>query len=512
MYDHNEVVLNAKKFDNLYKKIQFNSTDDLDEIGDLSSDQIKDLSNADDDALKKEEKKTYTGTINSKEFRQYLKDKGLILLPAKVMKPDKLNPSSNKSDGVEKDQCLTEKTFDRKNSDPRKTVFRRLSNIFLKNKTAPTPNETLSSSVKRVVLNDDNRSVRANDEFINLRNYSGNLNELETSRNEPTVNKKIQDIKTIESKSASLSSYRKIDLSRSRLHQTIGKNIKEPIVPSGTSSKQRTSLAPMQEKKYSNYFSGPEKLQDNYSDSFASTSQSNQKNLQMDPFTFAKIQEIKKKTDEVLLNDSVKFNDQRSKIRLNNISLNRYSIQRSTISGFRRNIMQNEKYYNNTYDEHREQPIRSQSVLDNMTCFENSLYGEVSYRQPDGKNINVIMRRPDSNSLDKKQIMQKIYEYYRKSVNNTPERRSTSDSDARWDDNGRSAFLRDQSSKYSSFRSTPRYSSPGIHKHLLSNMSLTVYFKFWVTRRDTPTIIRFTMLCMNLQRQKKTTPCSDRCK
>jgi hypothetical protein len=181
---------------------------------------------------------------------------------------------------------------------------------------------------------------------------------------------------------------------------------------------------------------------------------------QIDPYTFAKLYEIQKKTDEVLLSkmngeqaqipvkNQIMAGNQRNSEQIQNnhriydvppqsqkspaqISVNenfvRNSPQRSTISDLYTNRLQKVPTRETpTYQEelpgyvnyrmNLRQPERSQSVLDGMTC---AKYSDVQLRHQNG-NGSVTMRRPESGTLDKKQIMQKIYEYYRKSVNNTP--------------------------------------------------------------------------------------------
>jgi hypothetical protein len=168
--------------------------------------------------------------------------------------------------------------------------------------------------------------------------------------------------------------------------------------------------------------------------------QQQRKPSEIDPITFAKIHEIKKKTDEVLLNKTNQLYSRPAdmKILQNNLrqqqqqpqNFVRNSPQRATITDVYQNKNSKRDDCGNEFMALRQstmnsqhlnsQPQRSQSVLDNMTLNKNSLYGEVTYRRPDGSNVNVLMRRPESSTMDRNQIMQKIYEYYRKSVNNTP--------------------------------------------------------------------------------------------
>ncbi|CAO1382593.1 unnamed protein product, partial [Diamesa hyperborea] len=142
-----------------------------------------------------EEKKSYTNTVNSEEFRDYLKKKGLVLFPAKVngfQKPSTVerknlsseikpkNPRISESDEADSEMEM------RNGSDGKKrSVFSRLSSIFSKGKTTPKDSAIARTSylnknvedpkptnIKRVVLErssfhgDSKRSsIPANNEF-----------------------------------------------------------------------------------------------------------------------------------------------------------------------------------------------------------------------------------------------------------------------------------------------------------------------------------------------------------
>jgi hypothetical protein len=527
--------LNAKKFDSLFKKLQFGSTDDIDEISERSLDRESSESKSKvggKEAPVEEEKKSYTNTVNSSEFREYLKKKGLVLFPVKA------NGTNSNSSGVKTElqkksfnagsknlNLIEEKPIEMDQTDKKKTVFRRLSSIFSKSKTTPKANGTAprisftdknednrNSAVKRVVLerpsvpNTDNRPILANNEFFTSHNFLRNKQTEKFARDNDDDEDKKSSISSVLTAAADddnvfetpvairkvkpdASQYRNIDLSRSKLYQTVNKkptihppsfdnlsqqlgddvikprvyrpsllNRTQPVMKSQIKppvplrrSSERQSL-PMtridkqnaqvrsramnersfgetplkiQEVKVKTSSTPNEKEKPSMSPDVSPIST---KHSEIDPFTFAKIHEIKKKTDAVLMNKSMNFENPQPK--MNNQNFVRNSEQRSTISEMYRNPYATSSkgrsdesygmYGTSRQQPSSQQPPRSQSVLDNMTCYKNSLYGEVTYRQSNGDNVNVIMRRPESSTLDKRQVMQKIYEYYRKSVNNTP--------------------------------------------------------------------------------------------
>lgn len=477
LYDPNEVVLNAKKFDSLFQNFKFSSIDDIDKIAENTSEEESNIKTKSKsrDASENEEKKSYTNTVNSKEFREYLKKKGLVLFPTKSngnSQTTKHNILNNKSTSFE--SKIPVKTYDdATDGDRKKTVFRRLSSIFSKKKTTPktdvTPvlsftgkkDEKNGSAMKRVMLertrpvSEDNSPILANNEFLTSKNFLGNksvgarLSQRKEIDNEPrpiddkNVGVPLQ-LKS-QNKLGNASTYRNIDLKRSKLYQTTSEPCRERniddhssydlpklsnnvIKPRPYSNSKNAPIANYSTSStnsnnyHENYFEkNPIKTQDMVSRLPPQNAPINEvKHSPIDPFMFAKIHEIKRKTDEVLLNKSL---SDENKEKANNQNFVRNSQQRSTIS---------EGYEKNTYNRYPQvpnprrtlalqPPQRSQSVLDNMTCYDNSLYGEVTYRQPNStQDVNVIMRRPSTTTLDKKQIMDKIYDYYRKSIDNSP--------------------------------------------------------------------------------------------
>ena len=476
-----------------------------------------------------EEKKSYTGTVNSSEFREYLKKKGLFILPVKANgvnsslckeKPAILKKPLNEDN--RKLSLIEEKPVEMDQADKKKTVFRRLSSIFTKSKTTPKANGSVprlsfteknednrNPAAKRVVLErssvpaSTNQAILANNEFFTSHNFLRNKQTEKISRENDDDEDKKSSISSVLTAAADddnvfetpvairkarpdTSQYRNIDMNRSKLYQTVNKkptthppsfdnlsqqlgddvikpkvyrpsllNRSQPVAKSQIKppvplrrSSERQSLpmtridrqnvqarsrfinersvdetpTKMSEIKMNSSSTPNEKEKSSMSPGVSPISS---KNSELDPFTFAKIHEIKKKTDAVLMNKTM--NLENSQPKLNNQNFLRNSEQRSTISEMYRKPYATSLSARNddSYGSYRQQaipqqPPRSQSVLDNMTCFQNSLYGEVTYRQTNGDNVNVIMRRPESSTMDKRQVMQKIYEYYRKSVNNTP--------------------------------------------------------------------------------------------
>lgn len=106
LYNPLEVTKNAKKFDERVKRLHISSDDDLDEIEEpLTKSESSDDNNMNQQMKTKEEEKmpsneeeegnvsrepspppqgTFTNTIKSKEFQEYLEKKGLTLIPKKI--------------------------------------------------------------------------------------------------------------------------------------------------------------------------------------------------------------------------------------------------------------------------------------------------------------------------------------------------------------------------------------------------------------------------------------------
>ena len=259
LYDPNEVVLNAKKFDSRFKALQFGSTDDLDEIVAREETSITDEQQPvnEDETIKADEKKSYTNTVNSEEFRQYLKKKGLLLFPIKANGVESTPNGSAKNNILREIDETDTVDMDERNG-RKKSVFSRLSSIFTssKSKTTPKTNEPLSrlsyanksdnnnlgSNIKRVILernNSDNRSVSANSEF--MQHFSlldskkhRNSNDDRSDDNKSSISSVLTAagndddeidtpvvLKRINMQNGGLNSiYRNIDVSKSKLYQS----------------------------------------------------------------------------------------------------------------------------------------------------------------------------------------------------------------------------------------------------------------------------------------------------
>ena len=300
LYDPNEVVLNVKKFDSRFGGSNFGSQDDLDDISDLTIDEpffkdepvkngpVKDKPKPVDVPDAPEENKGYTNTVNSKEFREYLKRKGLLLFPVKAngVTPPVPSVRNNINNGnlnnKHSSESYTDKIemaeIDDRSSDRKKSVFSRLSSIFSKGKTTPKESPVAKNSylrrnddpknnaIKRVVLERSSfqgdfkrSSISANDEFtrFNNRNYDRRPSDEEKSSSISSVLSAIEDYvdmapnskngnepprqnyvdmtsKLVPDKKVSM--YRNIDVNQSKLFQSKAKqnfmnanNLENPI-------------------------------------------------------------------------------------------------------------------------------------------------------------------------------------------------------------------------------------------------------------------------------------------
>lgn len=189
LFDADEVALNAKKFDNRIKNSSFGSQDDLDDITDLTSNSLEselehartvtsedesrsNLSSSRLCAIENppEElpKKSFTNTVNSREFQEFLTKKGLSLIPqsGKVdRKPNGNHHYSSKEDDeihsyemeaakkVKKPSVLQRLFPSRMFSSKRRTTPKEPSpepkNIY---GTTSAEEISTSSGIKRVVL------------------------------------------------------------------------------------------------------------------------------------------------------------------------------------------------------------------------------------------------------------------------------------------------------------------------------------------------------------------------
>lgn len=237
LYDPNEVVLNVKKFDSRFGGSNFGSQDDLDDISDLTIDEpafkdeiikngsVKEKPKTIEVPEVPEENKGYTNTVNSKEFREYLKRKGLLLFPAKANGITPPIPSvrnninninlNDKRNSESYPNSIEMSEIEDRTSDRKKSVFSRLSSIFSKGKTTPKESpvaknsylrrndDSKNNAIKRVVLERSSfqgdfkrSSISANDEFtrFNNRDYERRPSEEDKSSSISSVLSAIMDM------------------------------------------------------------------------------------------------------------------------------------------------------------------------------------------------------------------------------------------------------------------------------------------------------------------------------
>lgn len=187
LFDADEVVLNVKKFDNRIKNSSFGSQDDLDEITDLTSNSLEsehdrtvtseDDSNSNvssgqlraiENPLEELPKKSFTNTVNSREFQEFLTKKGLSLIP-QTGKFDR-KPNGNHHYSSKEDDEIQSYEMEASKKVKKPSVLQRLfpSRMF-SSKRRTTPKEpspepkiiygttsegeiSTSSGIKRVVL------------------------------------------------------------------------------------------------------------------------------------------------------------------------------------------------------------------------------------------------------------------------------------------------------------------------------------------------------------------------
>lgn len=204
-FNPKEVAINAKKFDARIRNTRFGSQDDLDEITDLTSgnelDVSDDLDEVDASIISRLERNkplpveprvapddkshSFTNTVNSKEFQEYLRDKGLSLLNDTTPVP---NGSLDSKLHIIEPSDLYREMDSKKTKKP--SVLQRLfpTGIFSsRRKTTPKENtpepksytnsETRTPGVKRLVLERQSfhgvpsSSLPANSEFSRHTNY-----------------------------------------------------------------------------------------------------------------------------------------------------------------------------------------------------------------------------------------------------------------------------------------------------------------------------------------------------
>lgn len=169
LFNPEEVALNALKFDARIKNSSFGSQDDLDDIADLTSTSVESVienqsvtkSENESSVERREEdqpKQTFTNTVSSKEFQEFLKKKGLTLLPESRRLQQKTDDSVDISKSPNISNLKIEETPEMESKKPKKpSVLQRLfpSRMFL-SKRRTTPKEPVPEPKKLyTTLSDD---------------------------------------------------------------------------------------------------------------------------------------------------------------------------------------------------------------------------------------------------------------------------------------------------------------------------------------------------------------------
>lgn len=328
--------------------MKFSSTEDLDDIDAASS---KNTSNDND---KSEDTKSYTNTVNSKEFREYLNKHGLVLFPVKTS-----------VDSTGKRETVNLK---------KKTMMKRLSSMFTRSKMPYS-----SENEKTYVVDkkpDQNRYFYAN---------SSGSSEMKNNARSNVFKK---NLATDDDWKSSISSVLSAADTEDYLSSPVGLT-RETKPTTGFQRNELYQTMPHSYYRPSNYrmstsaINGHKTLdKQNYESKNPRRRQvmvANNHHLQspIDPFTFAKIHQIKKHTDDNFLKE--KFEPQYYKIPQQNCNFNRKNTLQS-------NSLQHIEYHNN---------------LNSCESPRSSLVSP-------------------SKEVSREEVMNKIYEYYRKSVNSTP--------------------------------------------------------------------------------------------
>ncbi|CRK99264.1 CLUMA_CG012701, isoform A [Clunio marinus] len=392
LHDPNEVIINALKFDKIFRKMQSEQTENLDDLDLFEEQDHHDKSKDDIDASQEmndlgNEEKSYTNIISSNEFREYLKEKGLRLsttFPTRFKKsseskndiPKETKNISNNTATELKVNVPCDEMSRNEKTDKKKTVFERFSKIFTKNRNIPSSDKVMlrNSSFNEKSFVKSKSDIRRRS---TTQAYDGSVvvnNEFMTSNvNQPKENHRMNPNKVYPEFKYDTIIRRSAPYSQP-IHST--------RVYSSTPTKQLS-------RESSNYYkqqpNGNVYKPTSRKSSFQHSDSSHfNDHLEVDPFLYAKIHEMKKQADEVLLKKT-----------------------------------SNQQIL----------PIKVPESHNNNESIENPCYGEVMYYNPNGNHFNVMMRRTESSSLSKKQIMEKIYEYYKKNTQ-TPEHDQTNLSSA----------------------------------------------------------------------------------
>lgn len=332
--------------------MKFSSTEDLD---DLDTSNSRNPSNAKDDEEKNEETKSYTNTVNSKEFRDYLNRHGLVLFPVK-------NASTESSDRKQAPNLK------------KKTMMKRLSSMFTRSKmpyssenekafvSKQTPNRKLfyanSRSTSEIRNNARQNVLKAMPELENVdhEDWKSSISSvLSAADTEDYLSSPI--CVTRKAKTTAPSAR----FQRNQLNQTMQHQSFSMSPDYGISSRLLDRYGSLNKREiyYRNDLRWRQVITSN---------NLNRVQPAIDPF------EMKKHTDGNFRKDSSHLEHQYHKIPQQNCSFNVKSIVQSNT-----NYQNNLKYY--------ESPRSSLAP---------------------------------SKEMSREEVMNKIYDYYRKSVNNTP--------------------------------------------------------------------------------------------
>lgn len=182
LYDPNEVAINVIKFDSLLKKKKFKTEEDSDETentnGESASNEESQVDQVDAGSQKVEiedpTKGSYTNTVSSSEFREFLRKKGLKLVPT-LTKPTTFTVQQN-GHGPKALKVISEME---KSGEKKSSILRRLfhGSLFSSRKTSPKaplpepqqvflkPGDSKDSAKKRLLTNKNKSSVLADNEF-----------------------------------------------------------------------------------------------------------------------------------------------------------------------------------------------------------------------------------------------------------------------------------------------------------------------------------------------------------
>ncbi|XP_059608742.1 uncharacterized protein LOC132256385 isoform X4 [Phlebotomus argentipes] len=509
LYNPEEVAINVKKFDNRFKTAQFGSQDDLDDI----AEQTDVDANEESEVPAIESKKSFTNTVNSAEFKEFLKKKGLTLTP---------ETGQSAEEAAINGFVAACEDIDKMESKKKRSMLQRIFNGGLfssKGKTTPkeplrAPEEAAKdSAMKRVVLERPNQqhtptrtSLPANNEFhkvfggrgvktpseeyvdmnqapssskqqVRVKEIHGNYIDMTPKSRKPVV----QTVHHVDSSTGAntvlnaQNMYRNIDMAKSkaqplRLRVPAVKTVEKPPVLRRTPVRQSLQPRPkVEEVMYGNLnrsnslprgepvpllpqrntrqgiisntaspekaFRGPKSTSTPVEEQQKSQMSSDlspivSTSIQVDSSTWMKIKELKDMTDRNLLYSTPKpkpipvaeniyesteklrptygrIGGRRSSVENAPVVLVRNSPQRSTIDSVYRNRnlkIVDGQCVNAAEPSSPSTRERSQSVLDGMT----------TDQEP------VVMRKRQPVYLSREEILNKVKEFCRKSMNSTP--------------------------------------------------------------------------------------------